>query len=175
MQENLQEALPRGYVAAYRWLRNPDDSRDACQEAAARALAAGKSYDPARPFYPWFYRILKNLCLDQLRRRPRDPLAIRSAVEADARPAASEDGEGQLLRRERSRALTRAVEALPEEQREIIELRHFQDLSYEEMAEILDCPVGTVMSRLYRARRRLRKLMLEEDPGILAGSEEGSS
>jgi RNA polymerase sigma-70 factor, ECF subfamily len=178
MQENLQEALPRGYVAAYRWLGNPDDSRDACQEAAARALASRRSYDPERPFYPWFYRILKNLCIDRIRRRPRDPLATRGAEEADGHAAVDEGGEGHLLQRERSRALNRAVEALHEEQREVIELRHFQDLSYEEMAEILGCPVGTVMSRLYRARRRLRQLMLAEDPGILTGpgsSEEGAT
>lgn len=170
MTAHLQEALPRGYVAAYRWLGNPDDSREACQEAAARALAALDRFDPERPFYPWFYRILKNLCLDRIRRRGRDPLAS-GAAEADDKPGSDVGAEGQLLQRERSRALTRAVAELPEAQREVIELRHFQDLTYEEMAEILGCPVGTVMSRLYRARRQLRQLMLDEDPRILADSQ----
>ena len=66
MSAQLEEAMRRGYVAAFRLLGNPDAAKDACQEAAARALSASDRYDPARPFYPWFHRILRNHCLDRL-------------------------------------------------------------------------------------------------------------
>jgi RNA polymerase sigma-70 factor (ECF subfamily) len=150
----LERALSRGYVAAFRWLGNRDESRDLCQEAAARALAARRSYDPQRPFYPWFYRILRNLCMDRLGRRR---LAGRAADELQHATTPQTSVELSLLAAERHRLVARAIEQLSPEQREVIELRHFQDLSYEEMAQILGCPTGTVMSRLYRARRALRQ------------------
>ena len=71
MKSELSEAMPRGYVAAFRWLGTRDEARDACQEAALRAWGARKSYDGKRAFYPWFYRILRNVCVDRLRVRGR--------------------------------------------------------------------------------------------------------
>ncbi len=173
MRQLLEQALPRGYVAAYRWLGDREESRDACQEAATRALAASEGYDRSRPFYPWFYRILRNHCFDRLRRRPRDP--ARPGLGVDDRPAGADGAEARLLQRERSDALARAIGQLAQEHREVIELRHFQDLSYEEMAQILGVPTGTVMSRLYRARRRLRLALLDQDPALLGRQGEESS
>jgi RNA polymerase sigma-70 factor (ECF subfamily) len=164
VQTLLQQALPRGYVAAFRWLGDREESRDACQEAAARVLARPQAYDPERPFYPWFYRILRNLCMDRLKGRQLGARADRELA-ATAAPQ-TETAEGRLLTREREGALERAIEGLPGPLREVIELRHFQDLSYEEMAHVLDCPQGTVMSRLYRARKALRQaLAADERPG----------
>jgi RNA polymerase sigma-70 factor (ECF subfamily) len=158
LEAELEQALPRGYVAAFRWLGNRDESREVCQEAAARALAAGERFDGTRPFYPWFYRILKNLCLDRIGRRSH---ARRAEEELAHLPRASRDTESELVLRERQRAVARAIEGLAPELREVIELRHFQDLSYEEMAEVIGCPTGTVMSRLYRARKALRQRLVE--------------
>ena len=149
----LEQALRRGYVAAYRWLGNAAESNDACQEAARRALSTS-TFDPTQPFYPWFYRILKNHCFDRLSRRRRDG-ALREPSRTPPPNA-----EQALLQTERDRAVAAAVAELPPELAEMIELRHFQDLSYEEMAAIAGCPTGTVMSRLYRARKRLRELLL---------------
>ena len=139
--------MRRGYVAAYRLLRSSDDARDACQEAAARALGAADRYDPGRPFYPWFHRILKNHCLDRLKSRSR--MVASDDVEPQA-PATQENAW-------RAREIAAAIADLDDDLRDIIELRHFQDASYEEIAEILDIPIGTVMSRLYRARKTLRQ------------------
>ncbi len=159
--DQLEAAMQRGYVAAYRLLGNPDESRDACQEAAARAWSARERYDSAQPFYPWFYRILKNHCLDRLKLRRRvvssdRELSLPQPIEK------AESGESLALEGERARAVARAVAALSEDLREIIELRHFQDASYDEIAEILDCPIGTVMSRLYRARKALRNKLIAD-------------
>ena len=177
MHQYLQEALPRGYIAAYRILGNPDESQEACQEAAARAWAARDRYDQSRPFYPWFYRILKNHCLDRLRTKRR------TVPEADPEPAtavhnlteAPLSAESQLVAQEQSQAVTLAIAQLPDDLREIIELRHFQDLSYEEMAEILECPTGTVMSRLYRARKALRNILRDNPDFQLASVQGGES
>ncbi len=160
MRTELESALPRAYVAAYRLLRDRDASKDACQEAAARVLRAADRYDPAQPFYPWFYRVLKNHCLDRLKGRQRSTSALEEFSYATPN-AIPETAEGQVIEHERARALNTALARLPEELREIIELRHFQDLTYDEIAAILACPPGTVMSRLYRARKTLRDLLRE--------------
>ena len=161
LEEQIEAAMRRGYVAAFRILGDPDDARDACQEAAARVLAARDRYDPEQPLYPWFYRVLKNHCLDRLRRRGRIEARQVDQEVADA----SKTAESRVLDDERSRAVRSAIAGLPEDQREIIELRHFQDLSYEEMAKVLNCPTGTVMSRLYRARKSLRAALAAGDGG----------
>lgn len=167
IRAELEQAMRRGYVAAFRLLGSEDESRDACQEAAARALAAEHRFDPSQPFYPWFYRILKNHCLDRLKGRKR-------MTPTDREPAppsgpGQQGAEGALVESERARAVSLAIAQLPDDLREIIELRHFQDLSYEEMAAVLDCPLGTVMSRLYRARKRLREGLLSESGFEAAG------
>jgi RNA polymerase sigma-70 factor (ECF subfamily) len=151
----LATATQRGYVAAFRWLGTSDESREACQEAAARALGAADRYDPGQPFYPWFYGILRNHCIDRLRER-------RRIADTEAGGSVDCSAESMLVQGERERAVSEAIRSLPEELREVIELRHFQDATYEEMAAILDCPLGTVMSRLYRARQKLREKLLRD-------------
>lgn len=158
----LDAAMQRAYVAAWRLLRDREGARDACQEAAVRALAARHRYDPRQPFYPWFYRILKNHCLDLLRRR-QTATAARPEVTRQARQRrAGATAETAYAQSQREQAVLTAVNRLPDDLRELIELRHFQDLSYREMAEVLGCPIGTVMSRLYRARKALRDVLLSE-------------
>ena len=164
----LNEAMKRAYVAAYRFMRNRDAAQEAVQEAAARALTARLRYDSSRPFYPWFYRILKNHCIDLLGKRGR--LAPDSERTLERAVATTGSAEQAVIQSERERAVARAIERLPEDLREIIELRHFQDLSYEEMASVLDCPLGTVMSRLYRARKTMRGY-LQKDPEFRRGNE----
>ena len=158
-EDQLAEAVRRGYVAAFRWLRSAEDAQDACQEAARRAWSARARYDDTRPLYPWFYRILKNHCLDRLARRRAAPPVATDAEAVSGDPSA----EQVALERERAQTIEAAIGQLPEDFAAVIELRHFQDATYEEMAEVLDCPVGTVMSRLYRARKRLRALLSQAE------------
>jgi RNA polymerase sigma-70 factor (ECF subfamily) len=170
LHEQLQVALRKGYVAAFRLLGNADESREACQEAAAKALAAKHSYDVTKPFYPWFYRILKNHCLDRLRARKRNQREERDVELVEQRQSA----ESMLVENERSTMVLGAIQELSDEHREVIELRHFQDLSYEEMALILEVPTGTVMSRLYRARKALRLVLMNDSSvGVALSGQEG--
>ena len=146
--------------AAYLLLGCYDEAVDASQEAFVRAWRHIKRFDTARPFYPWYSRILRNVCMSRLRRRAR-----RRTVElSDAQADTDGDSDPVLLaeRSERSRRLWRAIRALALHHREIIVMNHFQGMSYKEMAEALGVPIGTVMSRLHNARHALRERLAGE-------------
>jgi len=149
----------QAYFAALGLVRNHHDALDLSQEAFARAFRAMGRFDTSRPFYPWLYRILRNLCLNHLKRRARqkevsieviDPRGSESLPDRHADPAEA------AARNEMRDRLWRAMEELSPDHREILVLRHFQEMSYAEIAEALECPQGTVMSRLHAARRNLR-------------------
>lgn len=155
-QAMLVAAAQRGFAAAYRILNDRAEAEEACQEAVARAWAARDRYDPARPFYAWYHRILKNLCLDRLASRKHhaaNPEKAMAMATSDATQEAS------MLASEDERRVHAAIESLPDDLREVIELRHFADASYAEMADLLEIPIGTVMSRLYRARKTLKEAL----------------
>jgi RNA polymerase sigma-70 factor (ECF subfamily) len=182
----LADALPRAYVAAFRLLRDRDEAHEACQEAATRALEHAGRYDSSRPFYPWFARIVRNHCLDRIaarkRQRPSDQseeLADRASLAGRGAPFAAAslaDAEATLLASERARRVLAAIEELAPELRDVIELRHFQDASYEEIAAALEIPLGTVMSRLYRARSKLRDALsaVTDEQSVAAGGPAGA-
>lgn len=142
----------RVHRAALGFVRDEQEARELAQESLLKAHRAQHRYDPSRPFYPWLYRIVRNTCLDALARRDRAPLATEHIERApDPHPGADD-----ALGHDRDlRALSRALATLPAPHQEILNLRHFQDLSYAEIGELLDLPEGTVMSRLFRARRAL--------------------
>ncbi len=148
----------RIYYAAYSFLHNVDDAADIVQEVFLRAYRNIGSFDTTRSFYPWLYRIARNLCINAAKKASRRDTAL-PAEELIASPGP--DPASQLLRNEEMDELHRAIEKLPGKQREILTLKTFQDCSYAEIAEILDIPIGTVMSRLYTARKQLRELLLE--------------
>lgn len=147
--------MRRAASFALAWTGNSDDALDLSQEAFARAFRAIGRFDLSRPFYPWFHRILRNLCLNHLARASRlheVPLADDFDRAAD-RPGPEEE----LERAELRRAVWDAIRRLGAQDREILVLREWQDLTYAEIAAVLDIPRGTVMSRLHTARRRLRE------------------
>ncbi len=166
-EDELAQAVRRGYVAAVRWLGNDAEAQEAAQEAARRAWAARDRYDPSRPFYGWYYRILKNLCLNERARR-----ATRARFRPDSVPPAPA-ADALVGRQAREQALQRAIEGLAAPQREVLELRHFQDLSYAEIADALGVPEGTVMSRLFRARAALRAALAQHPEFAPAGGPHG--
>jgi RNA polymerase sigma-70 factor (ECF subfamily) len=140
----------------------PDEALDASQEAFVRAWRNIRRFDAGLPFYPWYARILRNVCLSRLRRRAR-----RRTVELDdgwaAAPAAS-DPVLEAERNERRDRIVRAVQRLPFHHRDVILMNHFQGLAYKVIAEVLNIPIGTVMSRLHNARKALRDQLAGECP-----------
>jgi len=149
-------------------MRNAADAEDAVQECYLRALRHFDSYrGPAMK--PWLLAILKNVCVAEFARRSRQPVPAGSAEEDTTpeevpmwqEPQASPEAE--LLRRFDDATIRRLVGALPQPFRETIVLREINDLSYREIADIVGAPVGTVMSRLARARAMLRTAWNAED------------
>lgn len=172
------EALVRRYMTdaflvACGFCGNAEDARDLSQEAFIKAYQARGRFDAARPFYPWFYRILKNHCLNFVQRGRRD-VSIDDENQhrelASTRPSALEEMESE----ERRRIVRAAVDRLSDDHREIIVLKSFRDLSYREISEVLGIPIGTVMSRLFYARQALKAIIEEiERTGIDAGDARG--
>ena len=135
--------MRRAYATAVGLLGNAEDASDISQEAFMAAYRARGRFDPAKPFYPWFYRILRNRCLNFIEKRRR-----RAEISMDViaeRPGDAPSPEARLLRKERSERIWRALFSLSPDHREIIVLRSFQELSYREIAETLGISEGTVM------------------------------
>lgn len=154
---------PQGFRLAMGLMGNPDDARDALQEAFVKAYQALDRFELGRAFGPWFFQILRNQCRDLLRTRKA---RFRVEVVDDGLLELKPDSTPGSSRRRRERAEARrllwsALERLPEEQREVLVLKELQGLRYQEIAGILEIPEGTVASRLFHARRALKKALDE--------------
>jgi RNA polymerase sigma-70 factor (ECF subfamily) len=157
------------YTLARYLLRDASDAEDAVQECYLRALKHFDSYrGPAMK--PWLFTILRNVCNAEFARRAHSPTAtIDDAAEHEEQTPlwheAQETPEGEILRKRDASSIQRLVAALTEPFRETFVLREIENLSYREIAEIVKAPVGTVMSRLARARAMLRSAwMAEQEP-----------
>ena len=151
------------YLLALQMLGNRDDAMDVTQDAMLRFFSTLKSFDATRRVQPWLFTIVRNQVRDLWRQRQRRP--ADAAGESDALvgqlAGPQPSPEADLHRRELKKRVWRALAALPPEKREIIVLRDFHDLSYRDIAQVLDIPIGTVMSRLHGARRQLRARLEE--------------
>jgi RNA polymerase sigma factor (sigma-70 family) len=147
-KEIVERYKKRAYYTAIGLVSNPQDAFDLSQVAFIKAYRNLRRFDTAGLFFPWFHRILRNVCLDHLRHLSR----VREVPleEAHSLDSATTDTDVKG-------ALWRAIENLPPDEREIIVLHYFEGLRYREIAEALGKPVGTVMSSLYYARQRLRE------------------
>jgi len=148
-------------ISAARWIvRDRALAEDAAQEAFVRAFRAIKRFKRGEPFYPWFYRILRNCCFTLLRRRRRKGLSL-DAEQAPVAVATSGDPVEAASRSERRAIVRAAVARLSAPHREILHLAHFEGLAYREIAACLAIPIGTVMSRLWAARQALKRELLD--------------
>ncbi len=144
----------RAYGLAYQYTHNKDDALDVVQDAFIRAYLNLRKFDMTRDFGPWLLTIVRNLSIDLIRRRNRtraeelpEMLPASNQVRADRRVLESE--------------VWQALADMPSAQREIIFLKDYQGHSYAEIAEILSIPLGTVMSRLHHARKKLAQAVSE--------------
>jgi len=142
------------FSVCLRLLSERREAEDLAQEAFIRAHSRLHLYDPDRPFGPWVRRLAANLCLNRLEEQRRLELPLDEAQE-ELRSGPGPGPEERLTQAEQSHALRRVVLALPPVYRAVIELRHFQELSYDEIAESLKIPLSDVKSHLFRARRLL--------------------
>ena len=159
--------MKKAYFLALGLVGNHEDALELSQEAFARAYQHRHTLNAKGKFFPWFYQILRNLCISHLRKQVhRRALAME---QPDGTPLdLPDDGFSPDALAEQNETQTRlwkAIGQLEPKHREVIMLRHFQNLSYEDMARMLFCNKGTVTSRLYYARQRLRDLLEQEKGG----------
>ncbi len=140
--------MKRAYYIALGFVHNEEDALDISQEAFIKAYRKIKNFDINGKFFPWFYMIIRNLCFDYIKKRkrlnevPLNGVRILNTEKED---------------REMKKILWQGIENLSMEQKEIIVLRYFQDFSYKEIAQILNKPIGSIMSSLYYAKSKLKK------------------
>lgn len=162
----VERYMRRAYYVALGLTGSHEDALDLSQEAFARAFRARHRLDPDGSFYAWLYQILRRLCFnfnrDRRSRRTKLAEARPWLVDRASAAAADRGPEASIERAETIRRVRSAIEELPDREREILVLREFEGLSYRDVAGLLGIPIGTVMSRLYTARRHLARVIEEE-------------
>lgn len=178
--ERLLKPLTRiAFGVALHLTRNREDAEDLVQETAIQAFRAFPTFQPGSHFKAWFLRILTNLFLNKVRKKQREPdvasldaapdLYLYNQVTLTGWSRGNDDPAKQILDRLGTEQMTAAIAALPEEFRVVAALYFVEEMPYQEIADILACPLGTVRSRLHRGRKILQRslweLVQETPPG----------
>jgi RNA polymerase sigma-70 factor (ECF subfamily) len=155
------------YAIAYGICHNRQDALDVCQEVFIKIYRKLGGFRGASSFYTWLYRITTNLSIDVQRRKKKvttvefdEKILEERRVEARSSEDEKFDPRKVLDRKEIHAAVLKAIEMLPEEQRAAVVLRELENLSYKEIAEAMNCSLGTVMSRLHYGRKKLKEILL---------------
>ena len=144
-------------------VRNKEEAQDLVQETFMKAFNALASYRSEYKFSTWLYKIAANCAIDFVRKKRIEALSLDRPIETkDGQveielPDSTWDPEKDLVRKQKLRSIDEAIESLPDKYREVIIYRHKDDMSYEEIASVLETPVGTVKARIFRARELLKK------------------
>lgn len=160
------------FLLALQLLGNQDDAMDVVQDSLLRFFTSLHRFDPSRPVRPWLYRIVRNRVIDLFRRRKVRRHESLDAADEDGRPRLelrdhSVDLEADARAAQLRKHMWEALSRLSETQREILVLRDYHDLAYAEIAETLGIPIGTVMSRLHSARKKLKQVLLDEFQALM--------
>ena len=159
------------YALAYRTIGREEDARDVCQETFLRAFRALPKFRREAKFSSWLYRIALNLCRDWARKERRAPLVQlpedMDLMEMAAAAEPSESIEDLVARKDLTRRVEKAMALLPEEQRTAIVLKEYHGLTFQEIADLVGCPLSTVKTRLYQGLTVLRR-ELARTPGRVA-------
>ncbi len=165
---------PRVFGLLYRLVGSREAAEDLFQETFLRVVRGIEQYEHVGKFEPWLFRIAANLARDRARKRTRrgesemladDALAELSAERGSPAPAASGTPVDRLIGQETQEQLAAALDKLPPADREVILLRHYSELSFREIADVLKIPLGTALARAHRALARLRAELDDADAG----------
>jgi len=182
----MQRYQRKVYAVAFGFVRNREDALDVVQESFIKVHRYLDKFEGNSSFYTWLYRIVANLCIDRLRKakRHRD-VQFDDALRHDAEDSATDlsvvgltqfgDPADMVKRKEILQAVTESLEHLSDKHRAVIVMRELQGMTYEEMAQAMECSKGTIMSRLFHARRNMQKLLAERLGSVVPGVGEAAS
>ena len=151
----------------YRILRNVDEAHDLSQDVFVKVYLALSGFNPKYRFSTWLFRVAQNAAIDYIRKRRLKTVSLHRPEADDGAgqdwelPSPDRGPYGHLRNRERGGAIHQAIEELPEEYRELISLRHYGELSYDEIATLKEMPLGTVKNKLFRGRQMLKENLAE--------------
>ncbi len=160
--------MKKAYFVALGLVGNHEDALELSQDAFAKAYQHRHSLNSKGKFFAWFYQILRNLCISHLRKRryrKTIPIETSEGKTMDLPSAKTFEPDAVAQRNESKDRIWKAIGQLDPKHREVIVLRHFQNLSYEEISQMLFCNKGTVTSRLYYARKRLKEILDCDEKG----------
>ena len=164
----VQKYREKAFYHAIGWLNSHEDALDACQESFTRAFGAITRLKELKRFYPWFYVILRNCCMNILADRSKSTKINHGLCQnpetADA--GRSDNALTGIESREESRNIHELLQMLKPEFKEILILKYFNDMSYDEIVTLLGIPRGTVMSRLYHARRAFHDVYMKKSKEV---------
>lgn len=144
----------------YRILRNVDDAHDLSQDVFIRVYRALDRFNPEYKFSTWFFRVAQNAAIDVVRKRKLPVVSMERPADDGSSTwefaSTDPDAYGDARNRERAAAIETAIAELPEEYRELIQMRHYAELSYGEISELKSMPLGTVKNKLFRGRQLLK-------------------
>ena len=155
------------YFHVLKMVKNHEQVEDLVQEAFMKAFGNLQSYNTSYAFSTWLYRITTNHTIDYLRKRKLDTTSIHNPYktsdgEVEIQISDTKETDRAIIRKERKQILHQAIQNLPEKYREVIEMRHLDELSYQEISEHLDLPLGTVKAHIFRAREMLYKALKDQ-------------
>jgi RNA polymerase sigma-W factor len=162
-EELLNKYKNSVYSICYRMVRNHTDAEDLAQDVFIRTFSVLDRYDPSYPFSSWLFRITSNLCIDFLRKAKGGMVSLDQPIDGPEGsiqrqlPADVVKPDRQMENKEMMAALEEAISTLPEHYRVIVILRHQEQMSYEEIADDLGIPLGTVKARIHKARNMIKE------------------
>ena len=161
----VKRYMQRAYFVALGFVGVHEDALDLSQEAFVRSYKAIKRFDPEKKFFTWFYQILRHCCYNFLRdqrKRVYTFSEMSTSALLDIRDEEKNRPDRIVETKELAQSVWRTIQELDDHEKEIILLREFQEMSYQEIADLLNIPMGTVMSRLYSARKKLAHRIKEK-------------
>ncbi len=155
----VKKYMKKAYNVALYYTKNPTDAWDISQQGFVNAWKGIKRFDSGSPFFPWLYSIIKNEALTRFKKEKKEEEKKESGLPLKSVASPEEN----LEKKEKTRKLQEALSKLDKEKKEIIYLRHYADMSYKEISEALGLPEGTIMSRLYYARKALLREYMKNE------------